>query len=189
MSVRRVVAAQSDGTAVIASDGNAPRHHDFEHIPGMTMSVVWGTEPGDDLAAASLDRTARIATLVPEPGGTRFLILQLPPQSVMMSADFDPAAAGAEVAEHQPGIAERMELDAPGKHRTPTIDYTVVIEGEVYLEQDEEETKLVAGDVIVQAGSRHSWSVRTEGPAKLAAVLIGIVGAGVSPSGDREGGR
>jgi hypothetical protein len=174
MKVRRVVAADSDGKAVIAEDGSPPRGHDFEHVPGMAMSVVWSTEPGDDRTAASDDRTTEITSLVPGPGGTRFLILQLPPQTVFGSAGFDPVAAGAEVAEHQPGIAELMEPDAPGKHRTPTIDYSVVIEGELFLEQDEAETKLGVGDVIVQAGSRHSWSVRTEEPAKIAAVLVGI---------------
>lgn len=174
MSVRRVVAADSDGTATIADDGNPPRHHDFQSVPMMASTLVWSTEPADDLTAAAVDRTSEVSSMVPGPGGTRFFVLRLPPSSVMAAADFDPAAAGAEQLEALPGLADLMEPDNPGKHRTPTIDYVIVTEGEIYLEQDEEETKLVAGDVVVQVGSRHSWTVRTEEPATIAAVMVGI---------------
>lgn len=140
----------------------------------MAYTLVWSTEPGDDLDSASVDRTVAAASVLPAPGGTRFIVLQLPPNSSMGSADFDPVAAGAEQFENLPGMAELFEPEAPGKHRTPTIDYVIVTAGELYLEQDNEETKLNVGDVVVQVGSRHSWSVRTEGPASIAAVLVGM---------------
>jgi hypothetical protein len=173
MSVRRVVAARKDGKDGILADGAAPRHHDFEHIPQMAQTLVWATGPNDDMAAASVDRSTEVTSLVPEPGGTLFFKISFPPQTVMQSADFDPQAAGAEQAAAQPGLAELFDPDSPGKHRTPTIDYVVVTEGEIYLELDDEETKLVAGDVLVQVGTRHSWSVRTDGPATIAAIVIG----------------
>jgi quercetin dioxygenase-like cupin family protein len=174
MSGRRVVAGTADGKAVILSDGGAPRHHDFEAIPRMAYTLVWSTEPGDDLGDVAADRTVEAASVLPPPGGTRFITLRLPPNSAMESADFDPTAAGAEQSAALPGMAELFEPDAPGKHRTPTIDYVIVTEGEIVLELDDEETTLGVGDIVVQVGARHSWSVRTEGPAAIAAIMVGM---------------
>jgi mannose-6-phosphate isomerase-like protein (cupin superfamily) len=174
MGMRRVVAGTRNGKAVILSDGEAPRHHQFRQIPQMAYTLLWSTEPGDDLAVASVDDTLGAASVLPAPGATRFIMLRLPPLTAMGSADFDPAAAGAEQLQVLPGLAELFEPDAPGKHRTPTIDYVFVVEGELYLELDDEETRLGVGDVVVQAGSRHSWAVRTEGPAVIAAVMVGM---------------
>jgi mannose-6-phosphate isomerase-like protein (cupin superfamily) len=177
MDVRRVVTGNVDGKAVFASDGIAPRGHDFVHSPQMAQSLIWATEPGDDLAAAAQDQTQTISSVVPGPGGTRFFIVQFPPDSVFASADFDPVAAGAEHMEISPGLAERFEPDNPGKHTTPTIDYTIVLEGELYAVLDDEEVKLSAGDVFIQSATRHSWSVRTEVPAKIAVVMVGVSGS------------
>jgi quercetin dioxygenase-like cupin family protein len=60
---------------------------------------------------------------------------------------------------------------------TPTIDYAIVLEGELYAVMDEDEVLLRQGDVIVQPATRHSWSVRTEGPATIAVVMVGIAGS------------
>lgn len=177
MDVRRVVTANVDGKAVFASDEIAPRGHDFAHTPQMTQALIWATEPGDELAAAEEDQTATISSVIPGPGGTRFFLVQFPPDSVFASADFDPAAAAAEHLEISPGLAERFEPDNPGKHTTPTIDYTIVLEGELYAVLDDEERKLSAGDVFIQSATRHSWSVRTEAPAKIAVVMLGVAGS------------
>jgi hypothetical protein len=174
MDVRRVVAANEQGKAVVVSDGIAPRGHDFVHTPGMSQSLIWATEPGDDLEAVAEDKTMSVSSVVPAPGGTRLFYVQFAPGETFASADFDPAAAAAEHAEISPGLAERFEPDNPGKHTTPTLDYAIVTDGELYLELDDSETKLGVGDVIVQAATRHAWSVRTEVPATIAVIMFGI---------------
>jgi hypothetical protein len=175
MQIRRVVTGTtSDGAATIVSDGVAPRAHEFVHTPGMAHVLLWGTEPGDSFAEAATDRSEE-HNFAPPPGGTRFVIVRFPPGATFASADFDPEAAGAEQLERTPGLAELFEPDAPGKHTSPTIDYGIVLEGELWLELDNgEETLLKPGDVIVQNATRHSWSVRSEGTATLLSVLIGV---------------
>lgn len=58
-------------------------------------------------------------------------------------------------------------------HTTPTVDYDVVIEGEVWLELSEGEVHLTTGDVVVQHGTRHAWRNKGDKPATVLAVLIG----------------
>jgi quercetin dioxygenase-like cupin family protein len=57
-------------------------------------------------------------------------------------------------------------------HRTTTVDYIIVLKGEIYAIMDKDETLLRAGDILVQRGTNHSWSVRTNEPCIIAAVLV-----------------
>jgi hypothetical protein len=178
VDIRRVVTGKKeDGSATIVSDGIAPRAHDFKHTPGMSHVLVWATEAGDSPDEASADHSEERG-FVPGPGGTRFVIVKFPPGSIFGSPDFDPEAAGAEQLERTPGLAELFEPDAPGRHTTPSVDYSIVLDGELWLEVDNgEETKLTAGDVIVQNATRHAWTVRTEAPATIGVVLVGVEAA------------
>jgi len=91
-----------------------------------------------------------------------------------MRADFDPAAFGAEFAQNAPGLAERFEMENPGMHTTDSIDYDVVLEGEIVLELDDgKEVTLRPHDVVVQNGTRHAWRNRSDKPAKMLFVLVG----------------
>ena len=76
--------------------------------------------------------------------------------------------------EKLPGMAEHLETENPGMHTTDTVDYEVVISGEVVLELDDgAEVTLKPGDTVIQNGTRHAWRNRTEKPAVLVVVLIG----------------
>jgi quercetin dioxygenase-like cupin family protein len=87
---------------------------------------------------------------------------------------FDPAAAAAEQALAQPGLAERFEPDAPGMHTTETIDYAVVLDGAITLELDAGRTvELGTGDVVIQNGTRHAWRNPGEHPATVAFFVVG----------------
>jgi quercetin dioxygenase-like cupin family protein len=66
-----------------------------------------------------------------------------------------------------------MEADAPGFHTTQTIDYVVLLSGQVWLVVDEDEALLGPGDTVIQLGSRHAWQNRGTQPATLAVVLVG----------------
>ena len=68
-----------------------------------------------------------------------------------------------------------MDRDAsrhPGMHKTSTVDYAIVLSGEIYALMDEGEVLLAAGDVLIQRGTNHAWSNRTDAPAYVAFVLI-----------------
>ena len=101
------------------------------------------------------------------------LVLTFPPDAVFQSPSFDPRAAAAENLKVSPGLAERFEPN--GKHTTPTIDYGIVLDGEIWLElEDGVDTCLRPFDVFVQNGTRHAWRNKSSRPATFAVVLVGV---------------
>ncbi|MEU3617923.1 cupin domain-containing protein [Streptomyces sp. NPDC006872] len=173
--MRRIVTGHDqDGKSVVLSDGPPPRVSEFESLPGWRSVLHWATGPDLTGAESGQDSTPDVKSFLPEPGGTRFVVLTFPPDSAMASPDFDPVAFGREQLEKAPGIAEHMEPDSPGMHRTPTLDYAIVLDGEVTLELDDGAlTPLTAGDVVIQSGTRHGWRNPGHRPATLAFVMIG----------------
>ena len=171
--MRRVVTGHdSRGRSVVVDDGVPPRTHEFVSFPGFVNSLAWSTDPSESLNKLGEDRTGKAESLLPPPGGTRLLLLVVPPDAAMGSTDFDGPGFAAEQKVHGPGLAELFEAD--GMHTTPTVDYTIVVEGEVWLELDEGQlVHLDAGDVVIQNGTRHAWRNRSDRPVTLAAVLIG----------------
>ena len=92
----------------------------------------------------------------------------------MAHPSFDPVAAGKEGLELTPGVADRMDPNDKGMHATDSIDYVVVLEGEVWAVLDDGREQLLRQhDVLVQNGSRHRWSNKSDKPVRLAGVLIG----------------
>jgi hypothetical protein len=174
MKLRRVViATEGDNGGVVVEDGPPPRMHDWTYMPGFSQALVWAT-PSNVTLSETNDPTPGATTMLPEPSGTRFIVLTFPPDSIFADPSFDGAAAGAESLEHSPGIAELFEPESPGMHTTPTVDYNIVIDGEVWLAlSGDREVKLSAGDVVVQHGVRHAWRNKSDKPATIAAILIG----------------
>ncbi|MFB9127001.1 cupin domain-containing protein [Paraburkholderia dipogonis] len=111
-------------------------------------------------------------SIVPGTGETRFLVITFPPDSVFASSGFDPRAAAEENAKISPGLAELFEPN--GMHMTPSIDYGIVLDGEIWLELDDGRvTHLRQHDLIVQNGTRHAWRNRSAKTATVAFVLVG----------------
>lgn len=173
VAIRRVVTSHNGSRrAVVAADSAPPRTSKFEHIPGMVSRLVWATSAVPRLPYDGCDPTSGVTSLVPNPGETRFVIVTFPPDSVFASPSFNPEAAMRENLAVSPGLAERFEPD--GMHQTPTVDYGIVLDGEVWLELDDGHSeRLQRYDVVVQNGTRHAWRNRTALPATLAFVLIG----------------
>lgn len=172
MATRRVVTGTTtSGSPVIVSDGQPPRSGVHTAIPGMVNTVVWHTQATADAAAS--DPTSALTSFVPAAGETVALIVTFPPDSVYADAGFDPAAAATEQLALIPGLAELFEPDNPGVHTTPTVDYAVVLSGEIILDLGSEGATLRQGDVVVQNGTRHAWRNQTDAPATLFVVLIG----------------
>lgn len=175
MTVRRVVTGRApDGSSIVVSDGPAPRSHCYTHIPGLGETLVWATEAGTLPGGGADDPSVSARSFVPGPGATRLILLEFPPDTVFGEPGFDPAAARAEQLEVSPGLADLFEPQAPGMHTTDTIDYGIVLSGELWLELDHGHvTPLHPGDVVVQNGTRHAWRNLGSAPAVLAVVLVG----------------
>jgi hypothetical protein len=173
MNARRVVTGHSGGKAVCVSDGASSKTKIYKSIPGNASTLLWATQAMPTVPNQGEAISAKTG-YVPGPGETRFLFVTFPPDSVMMSPSFDPAAAGAELMEHMPELASKFEMDNPGMHTTDTVDYGIVLDGEVWLELDDgKQIHLQQHDVVVQNGTRHAWRNKSEKPVKMAFVLIG----------------
>ena len=172
--MRRVVTGHDEnGKSVIVSDGPIPRSRKFTTLPGWVSRVPWATDLGDPINRTGHDPTPKITSLLPAPGGTRFIVLTLPPDTAMADPAFDPVAFDREQRADSPGIAELIEPD--GMHATPTVDYGIVLQGDITLELDDGHcTRLSAGDITIQNGTRHAWHNHSDQPVTMAFVLIGV---------------
>lgn len=174
MKIRRVtVGRDAQGRSAVLEDCDAARAAEYTSLPGFASTLLWATDrtPSVDVAT---DITGDTQSFVPTPGGTRLLMVTFPPDSAMARSDFDPVAFGAECLREAPGLAETFEVDHPGMHTTDTIDYDIVLEGEITLELDDgREVLLRRHDVAVQHGTRHAWRNRSDRPATLLFVLLG----------------
>jgi mannose-6-phosphate isomerase-like protein (cupin superfamily) len=173
MNVRRVVTGKVGGKSAVISEGGSRRSRVFKNIPGQTAALLWSTSAVPNAPTDGADVVAEKTSYVPtQPGETRLMIVTFPPDAVMMS--IDPVAGFQEFAEHIPDLAAAMEPDSPGMHTTQTVDYGIVLDGEVWLELDDgKQVHLKPHDVVVQNGTRHAWRNKSDRPVKIAFVLIG----------------
>lgn len=177
MSIRRIVTGHTpSGKSVFVSDSEATRTTTFKHVPGFVTTLLWETLPGAKVPVQSGDPALATSSWVPAPGGSNLMFITFPPDSVMGSPDFDPAAAGGEYMTVLPGLAEKFEMDNPGMHCTDTVDYAVLLEGEIHLELDDGASRQLAPkDVVIQNGTRHAWRNKSDKPATMLFVLVGAV--------------
>jgi len=169
--VRRVVTGHRDGKAVFVSDA-AVEPLTMALLPGSSFHRLWG---GDSAPTFPDDGAAPAQPMYfPPVGGYRFGLFSVPPSGGGLPEGIDIAAALAEVETKLPGMMGHMEPEDPGMHTTDTIDFEVVLAGEVVLELDDgAEVTLRPGDTVVQNGTRHRWSNPGSEPAVLFVALIG----------------
>ncbi|RUI15284.1 cupin domain-containing protein [Pseudomonas aeruginosa] len=176
-SIRVVTGHDALGRALLVSEGALPGTEPFEHSPGFSAALVWRTHAGASVGVDGRIGDCAPGSVLPEPGGSCALLVTFPAQSSTLAAEFDGAAAARELVERLPGLGERFEAD--GFHRTDSIDYGVVLDGEIWLELDHgRQVQLRQGDIVVQGGTRHAWRNRGEQPARLLFVLTGAVRGG-----------
>lgn len=169
-ATRRVVTAvDENGKSYIAEDGPTPAVRTVEARPGYVVNNVWITGAAPSPVAAP-DAIEEHEGVNPPDGGTVLRIIEYPPDPE------DPE----EMARQFAGMFGKLFDDAgrpedgkhPGMHVTETVDYAIVIEGELTAIMDEGETVLRKGDVLIQRGTNHAWTNRSGKPAKAAFVLI-----------------
>ena len=149
--IRRVVTGHNgDQVAKVLID--APATNWKSGSPGTVSTLIWSTDatPADiSIGDAIADHGARMLGTAPPANGTRFTVIDFPP-----------------------GNSGRM-------HRTETIDYVIVVAGEIDMDMDDSTVHLRAGDIIVQRGTNHAWVNRGHARARLAFVLIDATPLGI----------
>ena len=173
MKPNRIVTGHDQaGRSTVASSGPLADLGEFRQFPGFAVELVWQTAPGA-IPAHPVEPAGAPHSVLPAAGGSCAMRVTFPPEAAA-PADFDPQAAARELCERLPGLGELFEADAPGFHRTDTIDYGVVLDGEITLELDDGcSHRLCQGDLIVQMGTRHAWRNTGNRPARLLFVMVG----------------
>ncbi|MCC7368315.1 MAG: cupin domain-containing protein [Chloroflexi bacterium] len=165
-AIRRVVTGHTPGgRSTIVMDGPAPQVRRRSH-PDAGSTVLWVT---DRAPASNVDEAdAAPAGVVnpvppPSPGGTLLRIV-----------DYVPASQAADAASDMIGVNHAPDREAKhaGFHQTHTVDYAIVLEGEIWAVLEEAETLLTAGDVLIQRATYHAWENRSDRLCRMAFILI-----------------
>ncbi|WP_275293032.1 cupin domain-containing protein [Amycolatopsis sp. La24] len=170
--VRRVVTGHdSDGKARVVADGTVePITSGL--MPGCAIYRLWGRD--ERPAFPDNGSPGQAEAYYPPRDGSRFMINTIAPGELTPARDLDVTAAWEELERQAPGAAAAMEPDVPGMHTTDTLDYVLVVSGEVTLELDDgEQTVLRTGDVVVQNGTRHAWRNHGTEPCTIVGVAVG----------------
>jgi len=166
--VRRVVTGhRADGRSTVLFDGAAPNVK--QRAAGNGSTLLWVTDESPADVSGGTDRAAREIGVPPPPLGSIFRLAEFPP------------GVGGEVRDNEavlrdfgigPDVARGHPPRHPAIHRTRSIDYVVVLEGEIDLLLDDGDVRLKAGDVVVQQGTNHAWINRGAVTCRLAMVFI-----------------
>lgn len=172
---RRVVTGHDDaGNAIILTDAPPERVQQIGGANGPTFFEVWNTrETPVRIDRASGEPQEKGLVLAPPRHGTRIRVLDIPPESAELQ-EMDEATARAHFAEigHETASTYKPGASHPFMHRTETIDYGIVLEGEITLILDRGETTVRAGDIVIQRGTNHAWANRSAKVCRIAFVLI-----------------
>ena len=167
--VRRVLTGHdAEGRSTFIADGVAPNMKEMPSFPGLALTDLWETNDAPASNAGDADAADRPIRLEPPKNGTILRIVEFPPDASRPS-DSDGAAGFKAIGA---GHAQDRRSSDPMMHKTATVDYIIVLKGEIHAVMDKGETLLKAGDILVQRGTNHSWSVRTKEPCIIAAVLV-----------------
>jgi naringenin degradation protein FdeH len=165
---RRVVTGHdAEGKAIVLTDGPAPNMKQRKSS-GNTLTLLWVTDECPADVSASADRADRQIGVRPPTQGSVFRIVE-----------FAPMLQGSLQGDHTTTIRE-LGLDPesqgygrhPNTHRTPTVDYAIVLEGEIDMLLDDTQVHMKAGDVMVQQATNHAWVNNSGKPCRVAFILI-----------------
>jgi hypothetical protein len=168
--IRRIVTGlNSEGRSCIIEDGASPAVRLVPERPGYRVTNLWRTL--DDSPIDAADSIVEHQGVAPPPGGTVIRIIDIPPEAS------DPAERKRQIA----ATFGKLFADAdhrledrrhPGMHVTDSIDYAVVLEGELTAILDADETVMHAGDVLIQRGTHHAWANRSDRSVRILFVLV-----------------
>ncbi len=168
-AVRRVVTSvDASGKAVVLFDGDNPNKRVREGR-GTVSRLLWVTTETPADIAGPADRGAHYDGVAPPRNGSVFRIVDIPPVTPEIEAlpvDYHHSMHGdATPRRHLPPRHPLM-------HATRSIDYAIILSGEIDMLLDDEEIHFKAGDVLVQQGTNHAWVNRGAQPCRIAFVLI-----------------
>jgi mannose-6-phosphate isomerase-like protein (cupin superfamily) len=173
--VRRVVTGHDgSGKAIVISDGLAPTVRTNPLRPGHISVDVWKTAASPVLLSREEpDPTVGPKQIHPPHNGTVIRISEIAPESdAIRNLDPHKAREVFKAMGNEGASTFGRGGRHPFMHRTETLDYAVVLAGEIDLLLDDEDVHLKAGDVVIQRGTNHAWSNRSDKPCRMLYILI-----------------
>lgn len=172
---RRIVTGHdADGKAIIISDAPPVLTQLVGGPGGPTFFEVWHTLETPALIHPQPDEVDEHNLVLPPPeNGTRLRVIEFPPEGEEIRN-----LTGADAQEKFRSMGdEKASTSAAGAphplmHRTQTVDYGIVLEGEITLILDRGETTIKAGDIVIQSGTNHAWANRSGSICRMAFMLI-----------------
>jgi quercetin dioxygenase-like cupin family protein len=174
--IRRIVTGfDADGKSIFTEDAVAPFKENSAR-PGHRSWPVWATSQLP-VSVHEPDHGPDAHGIMPPKGGAFLKIVDIPPEPA------DPVERAKALdrlrevhlkgEQHpEPGVRRHPESVHPGMHETDSIDYAIVLTGEVYAIMEKGEKLMKAGDVLIQRGTLHAWSNRSDAPCRIAFVLV-----------------
>jgi mannose-6-phosphate isomerase-like protein (cupin superfamily) len=166
--IRRIVTGHNDqGLAVVEMDSPAPNSK-IRNATGLVSTLVWVTDETPAKMDLRIDRADRTLGVPPPANGSVLRVVDFPPVTAESAA-----VSQAEVLKEM-GVSESS--DQPARHafmhRTASVDYAIVMSGEIDMLLDVGEVHLKAGDIVVQQGTNHAWVNNSHAVCRIAFVLI-----------------
>lgn len=172
--IHRVVTGHDPaGRAVIVEEGGLPSIHNLQAIPGTVFHEVWSTEGMPARIGNTPDPTLGPLALAPPKHGTRIRFVDIPPDTDEFLKDGASRMKDAFKAIGDEGASTvKAGSPHPLMHRTESIDYGILISGEIVMILDEGEVVLKPGSVVIQRGTNHAWANRSGQTARMLFILI-----------------
>ena len=165
MRTRRIVTGiDSEGRSFFQEDGETPGYLD---LGAFIDEEIWIDDPGAAETEYVDPASAEKFDLVPPQGGSRARHFTFMPDK---GQSYDPEVISKAAQRFNTG--EAMDPENPGMHTTATIDYGIVLSGNITLELDEGSRKLGPGDIVVQRATAHAWRNYSDQPCTMLFVLI-----------------
>jgi mannose-6-phosphate isomerase-like protein (cupin superfamily) len=172
---RRIVTGHDrEGNAIIVSDAPPTVSQLVGGPGGPTFFEVWHTLETPALIHPQPDESdEKSLVLAPPKNGTRIRVIDFPPEGeeIRKLSESDASEKFRFMGGESASTAQKGGRH-PLMHKTETLDYGIVLEGEITMILDHEETVIKAGDIVIQAGTNHAWANRSDKNCRIAFVLI-----------------
>jgi mannose-6-phosphate isomerase-like protein (cupin superfamily) len=166
--IRRVVTAlDTNDKAIARFDGRITLDLGSSGTPS---AILWATDSAPAGLSFNADNTAKALPALPPDAGTALLVVEFPPLDPIAEARMDPNLMMKVIGDRAPGRG--LPVRHPLMHRTRTVDYAVVLSGEIDMMLDDTLVHLKSGDVVVQQATNHAWVNRGTQSCRMLFVLV-----------------
>jgi hypothetical protein len=180
---RRIVTGHdAQGRSILLQDGDCPVLIESTVSPGFAMSELWRCDSLPPSNDGDADGALLPFALEPREGGLIARVVNFPPDREL---GWSASEARTVFGEFQGGDLMRNQGTRHAAfHRTQTLDFAIVMEGEIWAMMDVGETLMKPGDILVQRGTSHAWANRSDRPCRICFVAVTAQPLGALAQGD-----